>query len=700
MKNIKKILIGLTLLSQAIFAYDDIDSESWEGKAVNQLYEKGILTPALMEEESFEGEKTFSRLEVASLLYNTIKYNNEQLKNNVDVQDIIILKALVSEYGNELGELGAKNEELKKELQNLEDRINNRIDERFFELKEEMDRVRVNGDLTLEKVIKDADNPEEGYGEFEAEGEINILTKVNDDIKAEFKFDPEEGLESYELRFEDENLELIVFEDESDNKRLPTFKSTIGILDGDVVDIEDAAIAKGVFGGKDYVAVLGSSTAGDIFALEWSGKYNYFDSKEGTSSDMALAYSILDNADNGEKKEIVSFAPNFSFTLSERTKSYMDFEYASINVSDELDLDGDSTEYTLPAEDTSAFMLYNKIETVLGKNGSKRSLTFAGLNTGVNFDIDGIGDTEKEPFRETDLVKTEANMMGAVMGAEYNSTELNSSFYYSSYGSNDASDEKEQRYEISNIYSPRRKNYKLGLDLLQDKSYDYNSDDDDESLYQRYIAIPQIYLNDLLKKDSENKLMYAVIQNEDLNKESWEVYADHTQFLDMDKSVKYVTQYYDNREDESTDFEFAWNFERKNMKIGEGIKEKPTDIIIGGRLSNLAYDTSNLDDERSARIFFAQKIYYRHWTLFYGLKYQYTQERETASSSLEELDDSDNLKAGFEAEYDLSENVKVSFSYGPAEIYETDDEDEFLYDRTSAFDGEQNQATFEISAEF
>jgi hypothetical protein len=698
MKNIKKILIGLALLSQAAFAYDDVDSESWEGKAIKQLYEKGILTPVLMEQNSFEGEKTFSRYEVASLLYNTIKYNSEQLKKNVDTQDIIILKALISEYGNELGQLGARNDELQKELQKTEDRLNDRIDSKFFELKEEMDRVRINGDITLSKTLKDKEG-DTGYSDFQAGGEINLLTKINDDIKAEFKLDPEEGLESYELRMKDERFELIVFEDESGDKRLPTFKSTVGILDGDVVDVQDAAIARGAFGGKDYTAVLGSATAGDIFAIEWEGTYNYFDAREGTTSDLALSYSILDNADSGLRKEIFSFAPNFEFTLSERTKTYLDFEYASMSNTEEYSLGGDAIEYTLPADDTTAILLYNRVETTLD-NGDKRILTFSGLNTGTDFDIDGIGDVNKTPFRETDLVKTESNKMGAVIGGEYKSSELGTSIYYSAYGSNDPADEKEDRYELSTLYSPKRSNYKLGLDLLQDKSYDYNSDEDDTTLYTRYIAMPKLYLNDMLKDDSENKFMYAAIQNESTDINSWKIYGDHTQFMEDNKSVKYVSQYFDNRENESTNLEFGWNFERKNMKIGEGEKEKPADLLIGARYTDLAYDSKNLDDEKSYRLFFAQKIYYKQWTFLWGAKYQMDLERESATSSLEDLNESDNIKVGFDFEYDFSDDVKISLIYGPAEIYEADDEDDFLYDRTSAFDGEQNQATFEISAKF
>jgi hypothetical protein len=698
MKNIKKVLIGLTLLSQTVFAYQDVDSDSWEGKAINQLYEKGVLTPVLMEQDSFDGDKTFSRYEVASLLYNTIKYNSEQLKKNVDAQDLIILKALISEYGNELGKLGAQNDELFQEIQSLEERLNDRIDERFFELKEELDRVRVNGEITLEKTLKDKNNPNSGYSDIEAEGEINLLTRINDDIKAEFKLDPKEGLESYELRMQDERIKLIVFDDKGGEKRLPTFKSTIGILDGDVVDAQDAAIARGSLGGKDYTAILGSATSGDIFAFEWEGRYNYFDSKEGTSSDMALSYATLDNAETGLRNEIFSFAPNFEFTLSDKTKSFLDFEYASINTTNEYSLGGDSVEYTLPADDPSAILLYNRVETTLD-NGDKRVFTFSGLNTGVDFDISGIGDINKRPFRETDLVKTERNIMGSVMGAEYKGRELDSSFYYSAYGTNNPSDEKQERYKLSTMYSPRREDYKLGLDILQDKSLDYDFAMNGE-LDTRYIAVPKLYLNDILKEDSQNKFMYAAIKTRSSDIDSWKVYGDHTQFLDEGKTVKYASQYFDNRENKSKNLEFGWNHERINMTVGEKEKAKPADLLFGARYTDLKYDTRNLDDEREFRFFFAQKIYYEHWTVLYGAKYQYTWDRENYNSSMKDHDMSNNLTAGLEFDYNFSDDVKLGLVFGPAEIYENDDEDKFLYDRTSAFDGEQNQASVKLTAKF
>ena len=154
----------------------------FQKKAVKDLYSKGILQ-TIVKEEDFEKKDNFSRGEIATIIYNTVNYKNSDALKSASERDIVVLKALISDFSSELAKLGATDYELIQLINEEKNIVNKRIDKEVLTLNEKIDRIKLIGDVTIIKPF-DTSEDAEFFDTMEGEGEIKLDIKISEDIKA------------------------------------------------------------------------------------------------------------------------------------------------------------------------------------------------------------------------------------------------------------------------------------------------------------------------------------------------------------------------------------------------------------------------------------------------------------------------------------------------------------------------------------
>jgi hypothetical protein len=124
MKKLKIALASFLIVNSFAMAENITD---FQAKAVKELYSKGILQ-SIVKEEDFSKKDSFSRGEIAAIIYNTISLKNAETVKTATPEEVIILKALVSDFSNELGKFGVADYELLQKIDNQNKTINQRID--------------------------------------------------------------------------------------------------------------------------------------------------------------------------------------------------------------------------------------------------------------------------------------------------------------------------------------------------------------------------------------------------------------------------------------------------------------------------------------------------------------------------------------------------------------------------------------------
>ncbi|RUA08318.1 MAG: S-layer homology domain-containing protein [Fusobacteria bacterium] len=100
MKKIFIIFITLTSISFSSEIYNDISSEHWAYRAIENLYENGILPK---DSASFDGEKKINKYDLVYYLSKTLNRIDE---SKASQSDLLILEHLVYDFSNELNKIG------------------------------------------------------------------------------------------------------------------------------------------------------------------------------------------------------------------------------------------------------------------------------------------------------------------------------------------------------------------------------------------------------------------------------------------------------------------------------------------------------------------------------------------------------------------------------------------------------------------
>ncbi|MBZ4683826.1 MAG: hypothetical protein PWP46_2209 [Fusobacteriaceae bacterium] len=697
MKKSYLFLITLLVISNISFAFDDIDYNSFEGKAIKSLTEKNILTPLFDNKSNFEGNKSFSRYEIATILYNSILYNENYIKENASIEDITILKALISEYANELGKLGATDYELNQKIDNLKIELNQKIDNNYADLKSMIDRVRFNAELEINK------NFTNNNSTLNVDGRASLLAKFNDYLNSTFTFDPNYGLANYELRLNNDNLKIVMFEniyEETDNdyysnKKLPSFNSNFNLVNGDYIKNNDGFIIESSLLNKKYTALFSNTSYGDLFGIEWGGVFGYFDSREGTTSNYNLMYSRLDNPIDTTEKSFLSFNSDFNFTINDSTYTYFNVEYSTISNKDYTS-SSTNNEYVLPMDNDSAIYLYSNTTKYL--NDSKIDILFAGINTGKNYDITGFGDTNYQVFQQTDLIKSDINHYGGIKGISYTSPYLKSSLYHSTYVSNESNSSKEKELSFKNNLKINN-NYNLTFDIINSDK-DSDTTDSTLTLVNKTIYKPGIIAKNVSGNNTFDKFTFGYIRNNDTDINSWELYGEHSKLYNNNKSMKIASKYYDDGDELYKKINLGWNFENNNIlskpKNPEDIPYS-SDILVGGRYMNKKYDNNN-SNEDSFILFYKQDLSKNNISYSFGGKYQIDRIKSNGKMIDSDNNYGNNTKLSVAMKYKFDDSNYLKLSYGPDDTYE--DFNDFLNNYTTIYNDEQDQAKISFITKF
>lgn len=713
MTKLKTTLASFLLVSTIALAEE---VSSFQVEAVRELYSKGILKN-VVEEDKFGEKESFSRYEVAAIIYNTLKLENGASLEGASESDLLILKVLVSDLALELGRLGAKDRELLDEISKVEKRLDEKYSKEVERLEAKIDKIRLTSDFVVakESYLEDIDAEKEGFRDISASGRASAIITFNEYAKGRIRYNfDKEIVDEVELTLKNDFMTIDTFKSEEIN--LPTFRSTMGIVNGENIDSKDGVVLRTNLMGGSLTALASSAYNEDqeesyIYGLEYTSKIGYFSKNEGQDSNLYISYSHYDEKEwDEDSKGVLALGGDFQFKMNENATQRFEVEYSKLRGNEGKD--GEGINYSFPIIQDEATYIYSKTE-IRGAKYGKLTFSAGGINTGLHYDLGFAGNEAKNVFRETDVVKMESNKLGSLFNLDYQVKNIETDITYATYGSNydtDISREKISAEFAYKIPGRARLSVEYGLDKPEIMLKEYNEENGtsltslDKVEGFQYI-MPKLRLNNLLTSSSENELRFYAINNLDLEENGWKVYADHTEFLAKNLSYKVVGTYEENYDydlqnigsgfDKFRLWEIGANLEKDFWLASEGKLENT--LLIGGRYSDKSYtekiaNLADSVDNETYRIFAFIETEYGPFTFRYGGKYQDGKDFRDD----EDLNTEENFKYGASVEYEFNKDFRASLIYGPVDIYETNSSDDFLGDRTSAFDGEQEKVTFKI----
>lgn len=720
MRILKTTLVTF-ILSGAVVAAESLDS--FQKTAVKELYNKGILKN-VVSEENFGDKENFNRYEVATILYNTLKIENNNLEN-VSEKEILILKSLVSELAFELGRLGADNNDLMKEIEKLEERTNSKFMKEIERLENKVDRIRLTSDFSAIKEFRSGEEDSEGedrYKDMSYEGTATALVKFSDfaDGRARYDFDNEK-LDEGEINFTNDKFDIKVFSSDIEESekiegrsyiKLPAFRSTFGIINGESIESNDGMILNAKKSSGSLQAVYSTTDTLDIAGFEYVSKLGYFSKNEGQNSNYYISYVDIDDSEDeyGQKNRIFAIGGDFSFKMNENATQTFEMEYSKMRGRKGQ---ASNEDYSFPIIKDEANYFYSKTDVLSDKYG-KIIFSTGGINTGEYYDLSKAGNDQKSPFKETDLIKMEQNKFGWMFNFDQKTRRWENNFQYVTYGSNSSEDLSMELFSAEFMYLISDK-INMGFEFEQEKEEllleDYNDENGTSLTSLNDIKGDQsisykLKLNNLIKKDSDNEIKVSLIDKKDINENGWSIYADHTQLLGDFKAVKVVGIYEENYDydsqnkidyDKYDSVKFGLNYERDFWQREESKVE--TKLVLGGRFDQKEYETQVSDNEKNYKAFGFFETEYENMTFRYGLNYIAEYENVDGSYKKIETEDEEDFTYGVSAEYMYSKDFKVILSYGPVDYFE-DNKDYFFEDSGSSYSESQDQASLRIQGKF
>ncbi len=255
MTKLKTTLASFLLVSAMTIAEE---VSSFQAEAVRELYGKGILKN-VVEEDKFDEKNGFDRYEVATIIYNTLKLEKGRSLEGASESDILILKALVSDLALELGRLGVKDRELLNEISEVEKRLDEKYLKEVERLEAKIDKIRLTSNFELAKTayLKDISSEPKGFRDISITGEASAIISFNEYAKGRirYNFDKNE-IDEIELTLKNDLLTIDTFI--SEEMKLPTFRSTMGIINGDEIESKDGVVLRTNLMGGNLTALASS----------------------------------------------------------------------------------------------------------------------------------------------------------------------------------------------------------------------------------------------------------------------------------------------------------------------------------------------------------------------------------------------------------------------------------------------------------
>lgn len=722
MKKLKIALASFLIVNSFAMAENITD---FQAKAVKELYSKGILQ-SIVKEEDFSKKDSFSRGEIAAIIYNTISLKNAETVKSATPEEIVILKALVSDFSNELGKLGASDYDLLQKIDNQNKTINQRIDNEVALLNKKIDRINVSGDFSVVKEFntKQTDTDPELMRDLKGEGDISLNLNISENVtgKIGYNLDKEEG--EYELNINKNGLTVLAFNDDTltdddwadwttntdtdgnlirskelrediANKKLPEFDNNLGIISKAGINNKDTIVVKKDMNNMGLLALVTSTDDEDIYGVQFKKKMPYFMIGEGSDSNMVISYiGEDDKATTTDDKSFLILGADFKFPINGKATETLKYNYVKMR-QDESSLTSTDSSYYMPIIGDEANYVHSKTEVDSKKLG-KVEVSLGAVNTGDKFDASGLVDSEKELFAETDdLIKLDTNIFGGVGVIKNTKGKFENTISSISYKTNDgkAVDTTEDdttddtTTRIDTLYSVNSK-VKLGIGVGSSTKTLYDSGTTTYTDYSRTFVEGQIHLKDVVSKNSTNviKVKYGNGKDEtnDTEKKETVAYVDYKKTI-KNANIVLASQFEDSAEENTLKTAFYYE---KNGKLSEKYKGN---ILLGGR-----YD-KGLDEADTATYGEEYRVFSK-----FGVDVKENITLEGGARYGKELGAEADSNFAVGLTYKITENAKISGIYGPLTVLNDYSSDIFEYNTDGIYgdDEDQNTGSIKISVKF
>lgn len=671
----------------------------FQKKAVKDLYNKGILQ-TIVKEDDFDKKDNFSRGEIAAIIYNTVNLKNSDALKTASEKDVIILKALISDFSSELAKLGAADYELIQLINEEKNIINTRIDKEVLTLNDKIDRIKLSGDVTLVKEFNTSKTNPEFFSDMKGEGEVKLDIKISDEIKAKASYDFDREMGEYALVVKNPTFDFSIFNDESlskeswkdleaknrrnnedvVNKKIPNFSNAIGLVDKAGINNLDTIVLNKKMATKDFTALATSTENEDIYGFEYKSKMPYFMSTTGSDANMLISQVFLDDKDDLDNetkttkvqdKRFLILGADFLFPINGNANQSLIYNYSKMRQSSQNSA-AQGTKYFFPIVDDEATLVDAKTDINSNKYG-KIELTLSGINTGANYDPSGLSDSEREVFTKTDKIKLNQNIFGGVLELKNTKGSFENTFSSITYKKNDDS-EIDTTSKLGTLYSLKDGKTKVGLALGQ------NSDKENSlaTKYTRSFVELELQLKDKLKNDSVEVVKVNVAKEKVENKSELTVYGEHKETR-KNGNITLAAEYKDTSAENTMKTAFV---HEKSDRFSE---KYDANILVGGKYEK---DLEAKKENYAAFTKFDVKVK-ENISLDGGLRY----------SSGRKSNNGTTYAAG--VNYNLSKDFKVSAIYGPVDVLDDYSKDVFDYKTDGIYgDDKQNIGSLKISVKF
>lgn len=671
----------------------------FQKKAVKDLYNKGILQ-TIVKEEDFDKKDNFSRGEIATIIYNTVNYKNSDALKSASEKDIIVLKALISDFSSELAKLGAADYELIQLINEEKNIVNKRIDKEVLTLNDKIDRIKLSGDLALVKEFDTSKTNPEFFSEMKGEGEVRLDIKISEEIKAKASYDFDREMGEYALEVKNPTFNLSIFNDESlsnedwedlkdenrrnnkdvVNKKIPNFSNAIGLIDKAGINNLDTIVLNKKMPTKDFTALATSTENEDIYGFEYKSKMPYFMTTPGSDANMLISQVFLDDKDdldNSNKttkihdRRFLILGADFLFPINGNANQSLIYNYSKMRQSSQ-DTVAQGTKYFFPIIDDEATLVDAKTDINSNKYG-KIELTLSGLNTGANYDPSGLGDSEREVFGKTDKIKLDRNIFGGVLELKNTKDSFENTFSSITYKKNDDS-EIDTTSKLGTLYSLKDGKTKVGL------AFGQNSDKEDSSStkYTRNFVELELQLKDKIKNDTKDVVKVNLAKEKVKDKNELTVYGEHKETR-KNGNITLAAEYKDTSAENTMKTAFV---HEKSDKISE---KYDTNILVGGKYEK---DLETKKENYAAFTKFDVKLK-ENIILDGGLRYSKGRISNNGTT----------YAAGIN--YNLSKDFKISAIYGPIDVLDDYSSDIFENKTDGIYgDDKQNIGSLKVSVKF
>lgn len=668
MNKIKIALASFLIVNSFVFAEGLTEFQT---KAVKDLYNKGILQ-TIVKEEDFSKKDSFSRGEIATIIYNTLALRNTEVLKTASVEDIVILKALVSDFSSELAKLGAKDYELLAIIDKKNETVNKRIDDEVLTLNKKIDRINVTGDLSIVKEFDRTKGQNEFMKDLSGEGEIDLNLKISETTMGKIGYDLENEQGIYSLNVKKDGLNFMAFNDETindddwanwttnkdeygnlireskvrdkvSNKKLPNFDNPLGIIDKAAINNKDTIVVEKQIENRNILALATSTADDDIAGIQFKTKMKSFMNGQGADANMKISYVKLDDKTSVKyDKTFLNLGADFIFPINSAAKQTVIYNYSKMH-EDSLDNAPSGNKYVLPVVSDEATYAYGKTELESKKFGNV-NIVLGAVNTGYNFDASRLADYQKQLFAESDKIKLDRNIYGGIVLVKNKKGAFENTFSAITYRKNDNSTE-DATTKGETLYSLKDGKTKVGLGIGQNT-------ETDKKTYRRQFVEGKVYLTDVTGKNTTNLLKLNLAKEESTKENEITAYVDQITTKESEKTI--LAGEYMNTAAENS-LKVAMNYQ----KTGK-LSDKYTGIVtLGGR-----YDKDYDAKTNGYQVFGKVKVETTPLiTLEGGARYG---KGRSANNGI--------TYAG-SVTYKIDEDVKVSAIYGPISVvndYSTD----------------------------